>query len=125
GARLTMRVRVLPALGRLSILAIFALSPTILRAQEAPLTLQQAVTQATDRYPSVRAAAAQVSAASANAALARDAYLPRADVLWQINRSTRNNVSGLLFPQGVISPISGPVTPESGAPIWNHAVGVL
>jgi outer membrane protein len=120
-----MRARVLPAFGRWLVLAILAGSPPVVRAQESPLTLQQAVTQATDRYPSVRAAAAQVSAASANAALARDAYLPRADVLWQINRSTRNNVSGLLFPQGVISPISGPVTPESGAAIWNHAAGVL
>ncbi len=120
-----MRVRILPALGRLSVLAIFAGGATVVRAQQTPLTLQQAVTQATDRYPSVRAAAAQVSAASANAALARDAYLPRADLIWQINRSTRNNVSGLLFPQGVVSPISGPVSPESGESIWNHAAGVL
>ena len=122
-----MRVRVLPALRRLSLssLAIVAVSVSVVRAQEAPITLQQAVTQATDRYPSVRAAAAQVSAASANAALARDAYLPRADLLWQINRSTRNNISGLLFPQGVLSPISGPVSPESADAIWNHAAGML
>ena len=120
-----MSRRVGPAFAWLSMLALFAWGPAVVRGQESPLTLQQAVAQATDRYPSVRAAAAQVSAASANAALARDAYLPRADVLWQINRSTRNNVSGLLFPQGVISPISGPVTPESGDAIWNHAAGVL
>ena len=95
-----MRVRALPALRRLSLssLAIVAVSVGVVRAQEAPITLQQAVTQATDRYPSVRAAAAQVSAASANAALARDAYLPRADVLWQINRSTqpRREQAGLV-----------------------------
>ena len=88
------------------------------------MTLPQAVTQAIERYPSMRAAAAQVATATASAALARDAYLPRADVVWQINRSTRNNVAGLLFPQPVISPISGPVNAESGASIWNHAAGM-
>jgi outer membrane protein len=109
----------------LSFLAVVPLTVGVVRAQDAPITLQQAVTQATERYPAVRAAAAQVSTASANAALARDAYLPRADLLWQLNRSTRNNTSGLLFPQGVISSISGAVIPESGDSIWNHAAGVL
>ena len=94
-------------------------------AQDAPLTLGEAVTRAVERYPSVRVAAAQVAAATASAVLAREAYLPRADVVWQLNRSTRNNVAGLLFPQPVLSPISGPVSPESGASIWNHAAGVL
>lgn len=94
-------------------------------AQDVPITLQSAVARAVERYPAVRAAAAQLTGATANAALARDAYLPRADLLWQVNRSTRNNVAGLLFPQPVLSPISGPVSPESGESIWNHAAGVL
>lgn len=109
---------------RVCVLAFIAATVT-LHAQDAPLTLAQAVAQATDRYPSVRTAAAQVSAAAAGSALARDAYLPRADLLWQINRSTRNNISGLLFPQSVIAPISGPVLAESADSIWNHAAGVL
>ena len=65
-----MHIRVLPAIFRLSVLAILSVASTSARAKEAPLLLQQAVTQATDRYPSVRAAATQVSAASASAALA-------------------------------------------------------
>lgn len=104
---------------------IISVSGTALRAQDAPLTLPQAVRQAVDRYPAVRAATAQVDAAAASAALARDAYLPRAHVLWRINRTTRNNTSGLLLPQAVIPAISGAVTPESGDSIWNHAPGVL
>lgn len=94
-------------------------------AQDTPVTLPDAVARAVERYPSMRAAGAEVATAAANAALARDAYLPRADAVWQINRSTRNNISGLLFPQSVIAPISGPVTPESADSIWNHAAGVL
>src|SRR3954469_13217377 len=97
-----------------ALLTIVILSGSGLRGQDVPLTLPQAVTLAVDRYPAVRSATAQVDAASASAALARDAYLPRADVLWQVNRSTRNNVSGLLLPQAVIPAISGAVTPESG-----------
>jgi outer membrane protein len=122
-----MRARALSALRRMSVssLAIVAVCGGVALAQDAPITLQQAVAQATDRYASVRAATAQVSATAASAALARDAYLPRADVVWQLNRSTRNNVAGLLFPQPVLSPISGPVSPESGDSIWNHAAGVL
>ncbi|HTM27533.1 MAG TPA: TolC family protein [Vicinamibacterales bacterium] len=90
-----------------------------------PLTLQDAVAQAVAHYPAVRAAAAQVAAATASAAVARDAYLPRADLLWQTNRSTRNNISSLLLPQSVISGISGPVSAENADSIWNNAGGVL
>jgi outer membrane protein TolC len=112
---------------RLSVVALLALPfvEVSLAGQQSPITLPQAVAQAVERYPSMRAAAAQVTMATANAALARDAYLPRADIVWQISRSTRNNISGLLFPQPVISSISGPVNAESGESIWNHAAGLL
>src|SRR5205823_4369445 len=52
--------------------------------------------------------------------------LPRLDLLWQANRATRNNVFGLLLPQAVIPPISGPVlgtTSYDG--VWGSAGGVL
>lgn len=94
-------------------------------AQTSAISLQDAVARAVERYPLVRAAAAQVATASANAALARDTYLPHADAVWQVNRSTRNNISGLLLPQPVISAISGPVSPSSADAIWNDAAGVL
>jgi outer membrane protein len=105
-----------------------ALWPAAVAAQPAAgerLTLQQAVARAVERYPAVRAASAQVAAAAASTAIARDAYLPRADLLWQTNRATRNNISSLLLPQAIISGISGPVSPESSQSIWNNAAGVL
>jgi outer membrane protein TolC len=88
-------------------------------------TLEQALQYAADHYPSVRAAFEEVSASTANLALARSAYLPRFDSLWQINRATANNIFGQLFPQPVIPSISGPVLPSSGDAVWGSALGGL
>src|SRR5215203_4888307 len=48
-----------------------------------PLTLEQAVRQAVDRYPTVREQRARAKAAYEGVAVARTAYLPRVDLLWQ------------------------------------------
>jgi len=77
------------------------------------LNLSAAVELALRHYPSVRASQAQAAAAEAGIDVARTAYLPRADMLWQQNLATRNNVFGLLFPQSIIPPISGPVLERS------------
>src|SRR5262249_31942354 len=74
-----------------------------------PLTIQQAVENALRIYPSISVSQEQVNAAAAAIDLAHTAYLPRVDSLAQVNRATRNNVFGLLLPQGVIPSISGPV----------------
>ena len=90
------------------------------------LTLRQAVEQAVERYPSVRVSDEQLRAATAAINLARTAYLPRADVLAQVNRATRNNVFGLLLPQSTLPTISGPPNPENSLTnVWGTAVGFL
>src|SRR5436190_11326663 len=78
-------------------------------AQTPALTVTQAVEAALHNYPSVRVSQEEINAAAAGIQLARTAYLPRVDALAQVNRATRNNVFGLLLPQGVIPSISGPV----------------
>src|SRR5690242_1282532 len=87
------------------------LAQTSTPAEQAPrvFTLEQAVDDALQNYPAIRASLEQVSAARSGITLAKTNYMPRADMLWQGNRATRNNVFGLLLPQSVISPISGPV----------------
>src|SRR3954471_22605741 len=93
---------------------------------QTPVTLQQAVDQALGNYPAVRISSEQASAAAAGIALARTAYLPRADFLGQVNRATRNNVFGLLLPQSVIPSISGPVIGSNNfGMVWGSAAGVL
>ena len=90
-----------------------------------PLTLRQAVAQAIVNYPAVRAALANIQVSAAGVDLARTTYLPRADLLWQVNRATRNSVVGLLLPQPVVAGISGGVGVDRNETVWGTAMGVL
>jgi len=95
----------------LSVCLFLLAHPATTAAQDSrsqPLKLSAAVDLALSNYPSVRASRAQAAAAEAGVDVARTAYLPRVDMLWQQNLATRNNVFGLLFPQSVVPPISGP-----------------
>jgi outer membrane protein TolC len=90
------------------------------------LTLDQALQYAVDHYPTVRAAMEQMNAATATIDVARAAYLPRLDALWQSNRATANNIFGQLLPQSVLPSISGPVLPSSTSQsVWGSATGAL
>jgi outer membrane protein len=113
------------------LLALFCLSYISLagKAQDVKpetLTLAQAIETALNNYPSLRVARAQKLAADANIELSRTSLLPRADLLAQENRATRNNVFGLLLPQNTLPSISGPDlgtrTLESA---WGSAAGLL
>lgn len=89
------------------------------------LTLGEALQYALEHYPSVRIALEEVTAATANISIAKAAYLPRFDSVWQTNRATTNNIFGQLLPQSVIPGISGPVLATSNQPVWGTAVGGL
>ena len=95
-------------------------------AQQSSITIGQSVEQALARYPAVRASLEQIEAAEAGINLARTAYLPRTDLLGQVNRATRNNVFGILLPQSVIPSMSGPVLGTNDlTSVWGTAVGAL
>jgi outer membrane protein TolC len=90
------------------------------------LTLSQAVEFALQHYPAVRGALERVKAAQAGVGLARTNYLPRADIVWQTDRATDNNITGLVLPQSIIAPISGPVPiSTSNQSAWGSAAGLL
>ena len=90
------------------------------------LTLEQALQYAVDHYPTVRAALEQVNASTAGVSVAKSAYWPRLDSLWQSNRGTANNIFGQVLPQSVIPAMSGPVlTSASGGSVWGSATGAL
>lgn len=108
----------------LCLLLLPAAQPTI-QAQSPPLRIDQAVTLALQKYPAGDVSQAQVAAAAAGIQLARTSYLPRVDALGQINRATRNNVAGLLFPQGLPA-ISGQATGQNSVTsVWGTATGFL
>jgi outer membrane protein len=89
------------------------------------LTLDGAIEYATEHYPTVRAALEQVNSSAAGVDVARSAYLPRLDSLWQSNRATANNIFGQLLPQSVIPSITGPVLSATTQSVWGSATGAL
>ena len=108
--------------------------PRVLIADQGPqppldgsgaLTLRAAVTHALENYPAVQAALAAVQVSAAGVDLARTSYLPRADVLWQMNRATRNSVTGLILPQPVVAGVSGGIGVNRNEAAWSSATGVL
>jgi outer membrane protein len=118
-----------------AVFTAWLMSPAGLRAQAstssqptAPpvFTLERAMQYAVDHYPTVRAALEEIAASTARAVVAKTAYLPRLDSLWQSNRGTTNNVFGQLLPQSVIPAMSGPVLASASAgSVWGSATGAL
>lgn len=123
-----IRPRVLPFL-MLCVVAVPRALPAQAPSQAGlpqTLTLDQAIQYATDHYPTVRAALEQVNASMAGVDVARAAYLPRLDSLWQSNRATANNIFGQILPQGIVPAISGPVlSSTSSQSVWGSATGAL
>lgn len=95
-------------------------------AQELPLSLKDAVQRASERYPSIKISRDQVNEAAASVSLARTAFLPRVDGIAQVNRGTANNIFGVLLPNGIIPPISGPqIDGDQTRNAFGTALGVL
>ena len=89
-------------------------------------TLEEAVDFALKNYPAVRASLERLRSAEAGVSVARTSYLPRTDVLWQSNRATDNNITGLTLSISVIAPITGPVPlSPSNRSAWGSAGGLL
>jgi outer membrane protein len=90
------------------------------------LSLEEAVDLALKHYPAVRAAIERQAAAEGGIGLAKTNYLPRLNMLWQVNRATDNNIPGMLLPNTVIPSISGTVRPNvSNQSVWGSAGGLL
>ncbi len=94
--------------------------------QQSRLSLSDVIASAKAKYPAIQAAQAQQRAAQGAVGVARAAYLPRTDLLWQTNRATANNIYGLLLPQSVIPNISGPViAADNTRSAWSSGGGAL
>ena len=117
----------------LAVPALAAGQPASAAAQQAQtqtqaqtMTLAQAIQYASEHYPTIVAALQQVKVTTAGVDLARSAYLPRLDSLWQSNRGTANNIFGQVLPQSVIPSLTGPVLSSASADnVWGSAAGAL
>ena len=95
-------------------------------AASGPITVNEVVQNALRNYPQIHVTQEEFNASVANIQLARTAYLPRVDGIFQANRATRNNVFGLTLPQNIIPSISGPVIgSNNGGSVWGSAAGLL
>jgi outer membrane protein len=90
------------------------------------VTLEQVIETASANYPSIKASQAQQRAAQGAIGVAKTAYLPHSDILWQTDRATANNILRLLLPQATIPSVTGPVLPaDPTRSAWNSAGGAL
>jgi len=90
------------------------------------MTLEQVIETANANYPAIKASQAQQRAAQGAIGVAKTAYLPHSDILWQTDRATANNILGLLLPQAVIPSVTGAVLPaDPTRSAWNSAGGAL
>jgi len=104
----------------------FTSAQTPARTTSNALTLEQVIATATANYPAIRAARAQERAAYEAVGVAKTAYLPRTDILWQTDRATANNILGLTLPQSVVPSVTGSVLPaDPTRSAWNSTGGAL
>ena len=114
------------ALGLLLAAQLPASAQTTGDTTPAPLTLEQVIAAANANYPAIRAALARQRAAHEAVAVAKTAYLPRTDILWQTDRATANNVLGLMLPQSTVPSVTGSVLPaDVTRSAWNSTGGTL
>ena len=92
---------------------------------DSDFTLARAIQQAEAKYPAIRAAQEQQEAARDAIGLAKTAYLPRADLLWQTNRATTSRPNVSLVPQPIVPVPAPPARAVTGRSDWNTATGVL
>jgi outer membrane protein len=90
------------------------------------MTLEEVIETANANYPAIKASQAQQRAAQGAVGVAKTAYLPHSDILWQTDRATANNILGLLLPQATIPSVTGAVLPaDLTRSAWNSAGGAL
>ena len=121
-----------PSFAFLCVLGLVLTAPPLASGQAtgdtavAPLTLDQVIAAANANYPAIKAAQAQQRAVHESVGVAKTAYLPRTDILWQTDRATANNVLGLILPQATVPSVTGSVLPtDVTRSAWNSTGGAL
>jgi outer membrane protein TolC len=114
-------------------MAIASLFPALFGQEPVPspnnvhnsFTLAMAIQQAEARYPAIRAAEQQKESARNAIGVAQAVYLPHADLLWQLNRSTTNKANLVPLGQSTVPIPTPPARETTGHSDWNTLTGVL
>ncbi|NWF84970.1 MAG: TolC family protein [Bryobacteraceae bacterium] len=90
------------------------------------IRLSEVVSRAASYDAGIEAAKEKTAQAALGILTARTAYRPTGNAVGQVNRATRNNVFGMLLPNGGYAPISGPpLAANAGTNVWGSLVGFL
>jgi outer membrane protein TolC len=88
--------------------------------------LGEVLARAAEYDAGLEAAKEKTTAAMLGILTARTAYRPTGDIVAQVNRATRNNVFGMVLPNGGFAPISGPpLATNAGTNVWGTLTGFL
>ena len=121
-------------IAQLALAVVLAVAPACCASQEAasrteavhgPFTIAGAIQRAGAVYPAVRAAAERQEAAKGAIGVAQAAYLPHADLLWQLDRATTNKSNITPLGQSVVPIPTSPARAATGHSDWNTLTGVL
>jgi len=92
----------------------------------AQVKLSEVLARASAYDAGLESAKEKTAAAALGILAARTAYRPSGNVVGQVNRATRNNVFGMVLPNGGYAPISGPpLAANAGTNVWGSLVGFL
>lgn len=88
-------------------------------------TLETAIRYALGHYPAIQSVLEELTRAQNGVKLARTHYLPRLNPVYQADRATQNQVTGIFLPALITPSIEGPVQPASATSFWNTQAGAL
>src|ERR1035437_7024343 len=93
--------------------------------QTAHLLLKDMLATAEKDYPLLKAKSLETAAAKKAVEVSRSSFIPSLDAAYQVNYSTCNNITGMVFPS-YITPISGPpVSSNNYSGVFGTATSLL
>lgn len=93
--------------------------------QTAHMSLKDMLATAENNYPLLKAKLLETAAAKKAVEISRSSFIPTLDAAYQVNYSTYNNITGMVFPS-YITPISGPpVSSNNYSGVFGTATSLL
>lgn len=103
----------------------YFLLPVVEAQDTVRLSLADVLIMAENNYPKLKSDRYQLEASKANIKLQQQTIIPQLDAAYQANLATRNNITGMFYPQYTL-PISGPPSANNDyGPVTGSAASLL